>query len=128
MKLLITMLLLAIGGSAFANSTLWDNQEVENTYKLTKKITLHFDDEKFILPKDTEFKLIEISELSMIKVHLHKYIITNCPSNSMETDLELISVRQLNRGKTSVGVNLTKGCRIEIFIDMKEYNTLSFLK
>jgi hypothetical protein len=105
----------------------WDAQEVNTTYKLNKKITLQLDDKKYDIVKDTQFELVEVSDLNMIKVHLHKYKINNCPSPNIETDLQLINIRQSSRRRTSVGVNLTRNCIVEIFVDMKEYSTLSFL-
>lgn len=126
MKLILTMLILALSYSAFADTVAWNAQELNRVYKINKKIELQHDGETFILPKNSYFELIEKSKLSMIKVHLHKYSISNCPSRELETDLELIQVDQPDNIKTSVGVNLTKECRVEIFIDMKEYQTTSF--
>lgn len=105
----------------------WDAQEVNTAYKLNQDIVLQMDDQKYNIPKGTQFDLNEVSDLNMIKVHLHKYKINNCPSPNVETDLQLISIRQNNRRKTSVGVNLTRNCIVEIFVDMKEYATFSFL-
>ncbi len=125
------LLLVAIGlisTVVFANTTTWNSQELNSVYKSNKKIVLHLDDKKFTLPAQTRFELVEVDDLSMIKVHLHKYKIDNCPSANLETDLELVSVPQNGSGKTSVGVNLSKGCKLEVFIDMKEYKTRSFLK
>ena len=81
-----------------------------------------------ILPAKTKLKLIEKSALSMIKVHLHKYELPGCTLGAIETDLQLIPVKKRSNKKTSVGVNLLKGCRLEIFVDMEEYSTISFLE
>ena len=64
----------------------------------------------------------------MIKVHLHKYELPGCTLGAIETDLQLIPVKKRSNKKTSVGVNLLKGCRLEIFVDMEEYSTISFLE
>lgn len=124
MKYIIYSLLL--GQSAFA-AIKWSDQELNSTYKLNKEITLYLDDQKFVFAKDAMFSLTESSDLNMIKVHLHKYKVSNCPASNVETDLQLINIIQRDRSSTSVGVNLTRNCIVEIFIDMKEYDTLSFL-
>lgn len=126
MKLLILILSLVSMASASSATVNWNSQEINRTYKLNKTIKLQHDDGFITIPTNTYFELYEITELSMIKVHLHKYNISNCPSQSMETDLELIQVKQPGNSTTSVGVNLTKGCKVEIFIDMNEYQTNSF--
>lgn len=128
MKFLLVAVLLLSAHVSYAAKTKWNAQEVSKIYKTTKTITLEFDDEKYKLPRGTQFELIEVSDLNMIKVHLHKYKIDKCPSKEIETDLQLVNVRQSRSRKTSVGVNLTKGCVVEIFVDMKEYSTFSFLK
>lgn len=133
-NIIIKLLLLLFAFFYFQNVSAavvnWKNQKVNTTFKTIKTLELEYEMEgnSFILPRGTVFELFEVSKLNMIKVHLHKYKISNCPSPNKETDLQLIPVEQLNNSKTSVGVNLTRGCIIEVFIDMKEYNTMSFLE
>ena len=128
MKLALIGLLTLTVNFALASSVKWKRQEVNKEYKLLTGFKLQLDEQEFTIPKGTRFDLMEISALNMIKVHLHKYKINNCPAKNIETDLQLVNVPQSHRGKTSVGVNLTRGCIIEIFIDMEEYNTPSLLK
>ena len=125
--ILLSVLTLVVQLSFGANSK-WSSQETNKRFKSSKLINLFLNDKKIELPQGTSFELFEVSDLNMIKVHLHKYKINNCPSSSEETDLQLVDVDQGRRRKKSVGVNLTKGCVVEIFIDMEEYNTLSFLQ
>lgn len=126
MKFSFVVLVLTLSISALAETVSWSSQEINRTYKVNKNIVLQHNDGAITFPKNSYFELVEKSELNMIKVHLHKYNVSNCPSRSMETDLELIQVDQLDNSTTSVGVNLSKGCRVEIFIDIKEYETMSF--
>jgi hypothetical protein len=126
MKLILTMLILALSYSAFAETVTWSSQELNRVYKLNKKFELQHDNGTVPFPKNTYFELVEKSKLEMIKVHLHKYTVSNCSSADIETDLELIQVEQPDNTTTAVGVNLTKKCKVEIFIDMKEYETTSF--
>ena len=128
MKIILSLLAVFISQVSYSNVTNWNSQSIKTIYKSVREISLHLDDKKIVIPPNTEFELFEISELSMIKVHLHKYKINNCPFYSTETDLQLVQIAQANDVKTSVGVNLTKGCHVEVFIDMKEYNSMSFLK
>jgi hypothetical protein len=64
----------------------------------------------------------------MIKTQLHKYKINNCPSSTLETDIQLIPVKQRNGEEFAVGVSLAQGCMAENFIDSEKYNRDSFLK
>ena len=127
MKLALIGLLCLTVNFAFASSVKWQNQDVGKEYKLNIDVELQLDEQIFKLPSGTKFDLLEKSDLNMIKVHLHKYKIDNCPAKNIETDLQLIPVNQGRNRKTSVGVNLIRGCIVEIFINMKEYNTLSLL-
>lgn len=127
MKYIAMLSVLLMSQALFAAGVKWSSQEVESSYVTTKSIQLSYDDRVYTIPENTEFKLIEESALGMIKVHLHKYKIKNCPGRRIETDLELIQVAQDDGMKTSVGVNLAKGCILEVLVDLKEYNTNSFL-
>lgn len=128
MKLAIVVITISLLNISYAQSLKWNSLDKGKIYKSTQIIKLQLDESFFELPKGTNFELVEISDLNMIKVHLHKYKISNCPSKRMETDLQLISIEKPNRRKTSVGMNLTKRCIAEVFIDMDEYNTYSFLE
>lgn len=121
--------------SLFASALKWSEQNENQIFKLTQSIKINIFNDKFeevehVISKDSKFELIEVSNLNMIKVHLHKYKISNCPSLINETELELVKIKQPSGSDKikSVGVNLTKNCILEVFIDMEDYNSYSFLK
>ena len=126
MKLLAIVFTLMFSISALAS--VWSTQKVSKTYKLKNEIKLTYIDEEITIKKGTLLELVEVSELTMIKVHLHKFRLDKCSYRNIETDLELINVKQPNSSTTSVGVNLSRGCKVEVFIDMDEYNTHSFFE
>jgi hypothetical protein len=110
--------------SSIAATLNWSDLVEGSKYKLSKKINFQNIDSNISFPKNTQLKLIETSELSMIKVHLYKYQILNCRHETVESDLELVKSSR----EVSVGVNLVKRCILEIFVELKDYQTKSFLK
>jgi hypothetical protein len=124
MKFIISLILTCLSYSSYAAPLSWSELAEGSKYKLSKKIVFQIVDSEVSFPKDTQLKLIETSELSMIKVHLYKYEILNCSKRTIESDLELIQSSK----NVSVGVNLAKKCILEVFVELKDYKTKSFLK
>ena len=115
--------------SAFASiSNSWNTIESQKFYKTTKTINLDLNNKSLSIPEGTSFELIEKTKLNMIKVYLYKYKIPNCRFSDQESDLSLVSAKQPNGKEASVGVNLSKGCNVEIFVDFDDYETASFLQ
>lgn len=117
----IVLISLLFSNFAFAKSN-WSDQEVGTEYKLDRSITLRVDESQYTLPAGTKFELVKKEALNMLKVYFHQYKINNCPSSRLETDLELVQV-----GSSSIGVNLAKGCIVEVYVDLPDYDSLSFL-
>lgn len=132
MKKIILLNILALLVSASATAKVdsikkWSGLKIGQIYQsdINLILDLSTNAEKNI-PKNSEFKLIESSELNMIKVRLHKFHWLNClDENHKEVELTLI---KSNAMKGTVGVNLTKDCIVEVFIEKKDYNTVSFFK
>ncbi len=126
------LLILALGfiiDSYAAMNVKWQSQRVKAQYRSNKKIVLNLENGKQIsFPKGTSFNLVEVTPLNMIKVQLLKYKIDNCPSLESETDLELVKVKQTDSTTKSVGVNLTKGCTVEVYVEAQDFNSNSFLQ
>ncbi len=121
--------------SSFIFSTLnveaaiqWNRQKVYTNYKLNEDLILKNDSRAITLKKDSNLELIEVSELTMIKVYMHKYKVSPCRDKNFTTDLQLVDVKQSDQNSIVVGVNLTKKCQLEVFIDVNEYNLTSFVK
>lgn len=122
MKHIILLSLLLGSFQAFASIS-WENQTLSATYSTSMTIPLALDSRSFRIDSGTELKLIEIESLNMLKVFLHKYKVTDCPSRNLETDLELVQVH----GK-AVGVNLVRGCVLEVYIERADYQSKSFVE
>lgn len=124
MKFYIALMTLCMSYSSFASNVSWDTQSKNTEYRTTKKLELLLEESKLIIAKGSKVKLVEYSELSMIKVHLFKYKLETCSQPSKESDLELIETSK----NISVGVNLAKECILEVFVELKDHNSESFLK
>ena len=122
MKHIIFVSVLLASFQAFANIS-WENQTVSTTYATSMTIPLSLDNQRFRIQSGSDLKLIEVESLNMLKVYLHKYKVSDCPSPALETDLELLGVY----GK-SVGVNLVRGCVLEVYIERADYQAKSFLE
>ncbi len=122
MKLFILIGVLTTSFQALANIS-WESQTVSTTYATSMTIPLRLDNRNFRIQNGTDLKLIEVESLNMLKVYLHKYKVSDCPSQSLETDLELMDVN----GK-SVGVNLVRGCVLEVYIERADYQAKSFVE
>ena len=123
--ILIFQLLIAF--NSFAAIQSWDAVEEGQNYKLSQNIEIQTQDGAYNIKKGSRLKLIEKSEINMIKVSLHKYKLRDCDNRSMETELELIPVEQNIDEKVSVGVTLVKNCMIEVFVESKDTQTKTFL-
>ena len=127
MKSLVLVIALCFSSIASA-STNWNRLEIDRSYRTLQDITLHLDEAAFKIPRSSDLKLIEVVNLSMIKVVLHKFKMKTCPSQNVVTDLELVTVAQDNNTKTTVGVNLAGSCVLEVFVEAKDVRSNSFLK
>ncbi|MAZ49205.1 MAG: hypothetical protein CME65_11640 [Halobacteriovoraceae bacterium] len=119
----IVLLSLFLGSFKAFASISWENQTLSASYTTSMTIPLALDSRSFRIDRGTELKLIEIESLNMLKVYLHKYKVTDCPSRNLETDLELVQVS----GK-AVGVNLVRGCVLEVYIERADYSAKSFVE
>ncbi|MBT4791973.1 MAG: hypothetical protein HON90_10410 [Halobacteriovoraceae bacterium] len=128
MKFILFVLTLCAVQSLWGSSLVWKQQETKTIYKTTKALELQTKHKKLIIPIGANFELYEKSKLNMIKVYLYKYKFSKCDLVNTETDLELINLAQPNGSTSSVGVNLSKGCNVEVFVDFDDYNTTSFFK
>lgn len=122
MKQLIFFIMLVSATTASAAIN-WADQEIAKSYTSTMNVPLSLDGQSYNIARSSMFKLVEVESLNMLKVYLHKYKISNCPSANLETDLELLNV-----GGRSVGVNLVRGCILEVYIERPDYTSRSFLR
>lgn len=114
----ITLILIVFSFNASAlMSNTWDKLEPGNRYKLNQNLKFNNKDKKVVFKKGTRLKLVESTSLNMIKVQLQRYKIDNCESENLQTDLEFVPVN--GDEQKAVGVNLSKGCILEVFVEKK---------
>lgn len=120
---LLLSLFISVYSFAASNNTKWRELKPGERYKLSQEIK--FEDSKFTIQKGTRLKLIESTPLNMIKVQLLRYQVANCEKQNLETDLELVPVK--GNKDAAVGVNLSKGCILEVFVEKKDLGGESLL-
>lgn len=101
----------------------WQSLVEGENYKLKKSLTIPSSGKILEIKRGTSLKLVKSTSLTMIKVNHQKYQIKNCKNSMQETELELIPVSQEGQEPVSVGVNLLKGCFLEIFVENKDIET-----
>lgn len=112
---------------ARANTLPWNKVEIEQTYKLSQTLKLTGPSNSFTIPASTKLSLVDVSNLPMLKVKFHKYQLEKCNFNRTNTDLELVNIEQPEGELKPVGVNISKGCTLDIYIDLEDQTTYSFL-
>jgi hypothetical protein len=122
---IILLLSLFIGYPALAASN-WQTVIEGENYKLKKPLDIKSNGKVLQIKRGTSLKLVKTTTLNMIKVSHQKYQIKNCKNTKLETEVELIPVSQKNKEIVSVGVNLVKGCFLEIFVENKDIKANNF--
>ena len=112
-KLLLLLSLIILASNA-AHSSDWMSLDAGKSYKLKNSV--------LNLKKGTQLKLVEKSDLVMIKMKLHKYRINNCELSKKESGLELVSVNS----ELSVGVTFAKDCILEVFVQERDSKKETF--
>ena len=104
----------------------WQTVKEGENYKLKKSLAIKSHGKVLKIKRGTSLKLVKTTSLNMIKVNHQKYQIKNCKNKKLETELELVPVSQKNQDSVSVGVNLVKGCFLEIFVENKDIKANNF--
>ena len=128
MKSILFILILSVSTISFANTITWKKVEIEQTYILNQTIIVNTESAQSKIAEGTKISLIEVKTLPMLKVKSHKYQLGQCTNSNLSTDLELVSIKQPNGNSHSVGINFTKGCVLDVYIDLDELEAISFLK
>jgi len=95
------------------------------TYRLDRNITLEYVKSNFTLNKGQVLKLQDFKPLPMINVYLAEFSIPKCKSPNLSSEMILVEVKQAQAPTVSVGVDLAFGCKLEVFIEKKDYNSKS---
>jgi len=124
MKFILLLSLLSTFNLEAAQNS-WSELKPGERYRLNQEITLQSKEKAIHIKKGTKVKLIESTQLNMIKVHLQRYEVDDCIAESVESDLELVNIK--GNKQTSVGVNMSKGCILEVFVEKKDFQKQSLV-
>lgn len=127
MKLFLALLLI-VSTNVFSKNLKWSSLFKGTSYILTQDIEITDRKEDFIIGINSKLRLIESNLLPMINVHLFKFELPNCPSNSMKTELELLELAQENDKIVVIGYDVIESCIFEVFIEQKDMYTKSIFK
>lgn len=101
----------------------WADIVTETTYSLDK--TFKIKNTNISFPKGSVINVIERAPVNMIKVEMFKVEVKNCQYPEVTSSLELYELPQTNGSKVIVGVEVSKGCKLEMFVELKDLNTSS---
>lgn len=105
----------------------WSDLVEGETYRIDRNIEMDYAKSVFQVTKGQLLKLQDLKPLPMINVYMAEFHVSKCTNNDMTTEMILVEVKQPNSKVISVGVDLTYGCKLEIFIEKKDYSSKSIL-
>lgn len=105
----------------------WSDLVEGESYRIDRTIEMDFAKSVFRVSKGQSLKLQNIKPLPMIDVYMAEFHVSKCTDNNMTTEMILVEVKQPNNKLVSVGVDLTYGCKLEVFIEKKDYSSKSIL-
>jgi hypothetical protein len=124
-KQIVSTLILVISMSAHASTLNWSALKINRIYSLNQEVKLADDQYQLRLAVNSRLTLKERTFLDMLNVEVFKFDIgTSCPSRNMETDIELIDIKQPNGKLITVGIDLAEGCLLEVYVEQNDLNTL----
>jgi hypothetical protein len=128
MKYLLSIILL-ISSNVYANSKAWSDLLTDNSYNITTQMILEKNTTKIELPLGANLKLQEKISLSMIKVELLKFDVSEyCSDSNFTTDISLIDIKQANGKVVTVGADIAEDCLLEVYVETSDYYSISFFK
>ncbi len=117
-------------GSALAHPPVssWSDLKVDSQYVLEQEIVLSGPrGERIVLLSGHDTILKEIQPLDGISVVQYVFTPETCRTPSEESEMELVLPEDGKSG-SEVGVQLRADCRLEIFVETKDLNGLSFYR
>ncbi len=126
MRFLVIVIGILMSFSSVADTAKrWSNLEAGLIYNSNQEIELESEDSTLIIDSKTSLTFIGKVPLGAIKVQLYKFKVSTCTDSSMITELELLEVEQPNGVAVVAGVELAENCILELFIETKDFNTIS---
>ena len=109
---------LAVAGLPWADIVTETSYSLDKTFKI-KNTAISF-------AKGSVINVIERAPVTMIQVERFKVEVKSCQYPDITSELELYEIVQPNGTKTTVGIEVSKGCTLEMFVELKDLNTKSF--
>lgn len=114
--------------NAFAQQNYrWSDLVEGETYRIDRDIEMDYAKNLYKVSKGQLLKLQNVKPLPMINVYMAEFHVTKCTDTNMTTEMILVEVKQPDSKVVSVGVDLTYGCKLEVFIEKKDYSSKSIL-
>jgi hypothetical protein len=118
-----------VAGSAFAGELAWQDMRVGDAVVLTQDIELAKKDGSVVeLIREEGMRLLDLEGmgggLSLVKA---TFALVSCEDPALETEMMLVLPKR-GAENAEVGVQIALDCRLEIYIETKDYGTPSFFQ
>lgn len=121
MRILIITICFLMVLPAFAART-WTSIEAGDQIYLISDLQIK--NTNLLLKRNSSLRVKEVVPMDLISVVMYKVQAISCPGPSLTSELDLYSVRQAT-GSVTVGIELTRGCVLEIYVENTDLQTLS---
>lgn len=106
----------------------WADLVEGKTYKVDRKIELSMNDEKHSIEKDSLVKLLDMRPLPMINVFLAEMKVLDCEYVDFTSEMVIVEVEQPAGKAVGIGIDMAERCVLEVFLENKDYDSLSIFK
>jgi hypothetical protein len=130
MKTLMLGMLLSssLVSPAFAAPLNWQDMEITDEVLLTQDIELDGNDGSVIeISSEERMRLEELVPLDGISVVKAVFSFDSCPAENLETEMMIVLPKR-GAENSEVGVQIEKNCVFAVFIETKDYGTISFFE
>lgn len=103
----------------------WSDLVEGESYRIDRELELDYSKNLYKITKGQLLKLQNVKPLPMINVYMAEFSVTKCTDMNMATEMVLVEVKQPDSKIVSVGVDMTYGCKLEVFIEKKDYSSRS---
>lgn len=112
--------------SQMAFSAKWSDIQISSKVKLKQDLVIKTkSDKKISFTKKLNGFIEDISHLSNINVELYKVRFKSCSAGKEVSDLFLHEIAQTAKEPVVIGVELKKGCLLEIYVEFKDLESKS---
>lgn len=126
MNKIILLFSFAFSTPAWANVLTWDELEANQKYSVVNDIPF---DENLTLKADSPLIFQEVTDLGNVPVMLFTFTDPNCTNPEFESELVLFNPEPEDTAHNKeIGVQYSKDCAVEIYIEPQFYYNKSIFK